>query len=154
MSTQQTIALSVLTGLLEQQSRELSDLKRDEAKFRLLQDRIRKRRQPLALIENQIRDAKIKSNNIPLPVRGIPNARSMDVLRVWSALYETLIAHREPEGLLHYQVCDVIRRAVPDIADATVRSHLLRLKRQGYLAKNLGRWRLLIDTKPTASVQT
>jgi hypothetical protein len=154
MSIQRAMALSVLTGLIQQRARELSALARDTEKCRSLEERIRNRRHRLLEIENQIRDAKIKSDDIPLPGRGIPNARSMDVLRVWSALYEALVANPEPEGLLHHKACNAIRRAVPGIADSTIRSHLHRLKGKGYIAKDAGRWQLLVSERNAGGEQS
>jgi hypothetical protein len=47
-----------------------------------------------------------------------------------------------PSILTHDQIGLLLRRAVPGMPDATIRSHLFSLKRRGALQKSGNRWRL------------
>jgi len=51
------------------------------------------------------------------------------------ALREAIANSYDPCGLPHHKVVQVITRAIPGIQEATIRSHLHRLRKRGFVEK-------------------
>ncbi len=93
-------------------------------------------------LENAIHAASIHTRGMALPTSARPSPKNLDFLRSWMAIRESIANSGDPCGLPHHKVVQVITRAVPGIREATIRSHLHRLRKRGFVEKVSNSWRL------------
>jgi hypothetical protein len=93
-------------------------------------------------LENAIHEARIGIRGAVLPTSARPSPKNLGFLRSWMALREAIANSYDPCGLPHHKVVQVISRAVPGIREATIRSHLHRLRKRGFVEKVSNNWRL------------
>ena len=93
-------------------------------------------------LENAIHEARIRARGMALPTSARPSPKNLGFLRSWMALREAIANSYDPCGLPHHMVVQVITRSVPGIREATIRSHLHRLRKRGFVEKVSNSWRL------------
>lgn len=145
MSDDSSNSAGLLAALLER--RAVIERKRALVRARIarLNENDRALRTQYVELENAIHEAHIHAGSIALPTSAAPSPRNLGFLRSWAALLQAINHCRDPSGLPNYEAVAVIRRAVPGIRDATIRSHLHRLKTRGYLRKEGHNWKLTND---------
>ncbi len=93
-------------------------------------------------LQNQLHELQIRNDQVELPTTASISNKNIDYLRAWAALRAALITSNPSSLLAHHQCVRVLRTAVPGIGEATIRSHLHRLKKRGFIEKIGGGWRL------------
>jgi hypothetical protein len=93
-------------------------------------------------LENAIHEARVRGGNTTLPTSARPSAKNLGFLRSWMALRQAIATADDSCGLSHQVATRVITQAVPGIRDATIRCHLHRLRKRGFVEKVGNHWRL------------
>lgn len=94
-------------------------------------------------IQNRIHDVRARQLTIGLPTTASPSPKNFDFLRAWVALSDVLSAADAGTPVGRRVCTETIRRAVPGIPDNTIRSHLHRLKKRGFIEAVGSGWRLV-----------
>lgn len=83
--------------------------------------------------ENQISTASLLEDGLALPTKSAPSKRNMSALRAWAALHALLRDPQFEAGLPLSGARDAIRRSAQGMPEATIRSHIFRLKKDGFI---------------------
>jgi len=135
-------AAQLLATLILSQETVAREQLRVQARIAKLRDTDRALRLRYVELENAIHDVRIRARGMILPTSARPSPKNLGFLRSWAALRQAIAGCDDPSGLPHYKVARVISQAVPGIRDATIRSHLHRLRKRGLLEKVGSSWRL------------
>lgn len=134
--------VNLLASLIAQQDRVCHERHLVQTKIERLQFEVRHLRDHELALQNQIHDVRIRGSHITLPTSALPSPKNLDFIRAWTALQEAMTKSGPDFPLSRSQCVEIIRKTVPGIADATVRSHLHRLRKRGFIEKVGGAWRL------------
>jgi hypothetical protein len=126
---------------LEKRMGEIARLnRRRQGRVEREQQQIAKATEEYARLERAVRDARAHRNRALLPGKSKLNLKNSDVMRVWVAIQEAFGGPFARDGLASNQLYEAMRKAVPDIPDSTMRSHLHRFKKRRALSQIGFRW--------------
>ena len=141
--------LSALEVLLKKRDQLFGKLELLQARAERTNVELRSVRRLLTDLENELHSVRISTLPIAHPTIAAPSRRNLDVYRAWVAVVEKISNSTDSKGLTRSQVAQSIRSSVPDVTDATVRSHLHRFKKRGLLAQNGNYWKLGPNSEAT-----
>lgn len=143
----------LLHQLLEQRARVEAESNGMAANISVLQEKRASALLRLVDLDNRIQHLRICTGLVPLPGRTTVSKRNLGFLAAYAALHDA-IKNIAGGGLSHHLVVDVIKRGAPGIPDATVRSHLYRLKKRGLIQKQGSHWYIVSEANRSRGDQS